>query len=611
MPRFIRKHNRNKAVALLLTLALILTIALGTTLAYLVVKTPSLFNTFLSGLDPTGDLLIRKVVEHPYGDNYRIPADLTFTFRVDLGESYAGKTIATSQGDKTANDKGQITVTVGPGEAVRIKEILLDTVVTVTELEKKGFTPDGENPRAVTIVRGEVEVSYTNTYVPGPVDPVNLEVTGTKILEGRDWQVGDTFTFLLELKDMSGEEPKWQELGKATVTYELVEQTDPNDPTKTILVPKPDFDKFSFTDLVKTVDFSKPGEYAFRISEVAGSIGGVTYDQVVSYFDVIVGDKDMDGALEIQEVIAYQNATHTYDETTKTHKVDVTVNNQYAPAGSAKVKIQIDKTVTSHSGEEKSLSGYIFQLFDEDGNLLVTSPATTSAGEVLMELTYEAKDAGKTFHYILKEMKGDAPGVTYDETEYKITVVVIDNLDGTIRAEISGLPNEDGNQSWPEIPVETVPGETEPEETEPVERTPGETEPAETQPEETEPINNIPITLPGNPVTGTTNPDTNPEPQQPTTPETQPEETPAEDEPPAKNEGSNVYNATFENIYDPTDTRLKFEGTKVLTGRTLKAEEFTFDLYATDHTFTVTEEMKPIQSVANTLEGAVVFQYIS
>ena len=57
-----------RILAVILAVSLICTSALGTTLAYIVTGTDSLLNIFTSGLDPTGDLTIRKVLEHPFGE---------------------------------------------------------------------------------------------------------------------------------------------------------------------------------------------------------------------------------------------------------------------------------------------------------------------------------------------------------------------------------------------------------------------------------------------------------------------------------------------------------------------------------------------------------------
>ena len=419
--RFLKTSLWARALALLLCLTLILTPVVGGTLAGIVARTQSIINTFLSGLDPVGELVIRKEVTHPFSDGYIIPGSLRFDFHVCLGPDYAGADIETSHGTRTADDSGTITVTIAPNEAVSITGIRKGTAVTVTEASSDGFTPTGGPEKTITIGAGIYQLLYTNAYAPDPADAA-VTVTGTKLLDGRDWLDGDRFSFLLEYKQPGAGE--WTTLGTTSVEY------DPADPN---------FDQFDFTDLLRTVTFDTAGEYAFRISEEAGTIGGIIYDEAVSYFDILIGDDDMDGALELQNVAGYQNAIVLFDG--EAYNVEVTITNRYAPEGTADVTIPIQKTVRSYSGEDRSAAGYTFELYDENGMLVARSEETSAAGEIAMTLTFDAADAGETFHYTLIETgSGETVnGLTYDSRVYDITVTVVDNLDGTISATIEGL----------------------------------------------------------------------------------------------------------------------------------------------------------------------------
>ena len=704
--RKMKKSTNRKIFALLLSVTLIAAIVLGGTFALLMAKTPSFVNTFLSGLEPVGDLIISKEVEHPFGASYAVPSDLKFDFTVDLGTDYAGKTLLTSQGELKADGNGKLSVSVAPDEAVCFEEIKTGTSVTVTEKAKDGFTPKDGAEKSIKIVSGENTIHYTNTYKPNPVKKVNLTVGGTKELQGRDWQAGDSFTFQLEYK-LAGSDQSWKKAGTTTVKYE----------TDASGQPKADFNKFNFNEFVKSISYSSEGVYSFRVSEVAGSISGVTYDKVVSYFDVTVGDKDMDGYLEIQGVKGYQNASSSYNESTGTYHVNVTISNEYAPTGSAEAVIHINKTVTSKSGEDQTSAGYTFELYDEKGSLVKTSDKTSAAGETSIVLTFDAKDAGNTFNYKLKESHAGETrsGMTYDSSVYEITVAVVDDLDGTISAYVYKTPAEqeetpeeeeeaeppveedpaEGEQT-PEAPEngdeEVVPPAEEPDQGEtgtpetpdnsedptqgdseqaapPAEET---QDPAETQDKETVPTRNPEDTAPENgelsaaeEVTDNTadeepqkpeedsepaEPSVDPEapteeptePSDPETPAQKPEEseptepedpedsetpeTPEEPEDPEAPEepeedpkaemdipegAGNTYSATFVNVYDPTDASASFSGKKVLSGRALKQGEFTFVLYETGDNFIVTEDMKPLEKVTNSENGAFSFAKIS
>jgi len=116
------KHSRK--LVLLLSVVLILCAVVGTTVAYVVTGTAPLKNVFVSGLDPEGDLVIRKAVMHPYGEDYAVPASVGFAFTVELGEAYAGETVSTSLGDMTAGETGALApVIIRPGFEFVIEDL--------------------------------------------------------------------------------------------------------------------------------------------------------------------------------------------------------------------------------------------------------------------------------------------------------------------------------------------------------------------------------------------------------------------------------------------------------------------------------------------------------
>lgn len=423
-------HKKNltnlylKCIALLLSVVLVFLIAAVPTLSFIVTQTTSLINTFISGLTPEGNLVIRKIIEHPFGESYTLPEELQFMFWVELGAEFADQTLETSQGFKKADGNGAFSVQVKPDSTVTVRGIPAGTEVTVREIQiSSGFqVKDGVDSQTVTIVAREaVVVSFVNTYTPSAVSAVNLTVDGIKNLEGRDWQDGDAYTFRLDYRFVESQSTPWEELGQQTVTYDSA---------------NPDFNRFDFTELVQSMNFDRPGTYAFRVSEVAGSIGGIAYDDAISYFDVLVGDADMDGELEIQDVTGSTNTVITEDETEHIYHVSVSFLNSYAPDGSAEVVIPIVKKLDDLSGQNKLPSGFAFELYDENGVLVKISDVTSAAGETSIKLVYDAESVGQTYTYTLKEMDyGQSnDGMFYDENEYLIQVSIIDNLDGTISA---------------------------------------------------------------------------------------------------------------------------------------------------------------------------------
>lgn len=563
--------NGLRRLVLLMSAALILTAAVGFSLSFLVTQTPSLYNLFTSGLDPTGVLVIRKTVEHPFGGDYTVPADLAFTFAVDLGAENAGKTID----GRTADEYGVITVTVGANSAVTLRDIPAGTAATVTEQQTHlGFAPqDGKGEQTAAIEKGAVTtLEFVNTYTPSPARLDNLTVTGQKVLAGRDWQEGDSFTFQLALFENGG----WTALGTETVTYRLTETEDPENPGQTILAPEPDFDRLDFTPLIQSVRFDKAGIYSFQITEIEGLSGGITYDKAESRFDVTVGDGDMDGYLEIQSV-----TTASANTQIEGFAVFACFENRYAPTGSTEAVIQIHKLLTDTSGQNKAPAGFAFALYAEDGSLVQTSEATTAAGETEIRLIFEPADAGKTFVYTLKEINGGqtVDGVSYDPTEIKLQISVVDNLDGTVSAYVYDY------QTLPEQPTE--PEEQTLPETGEIEETPLETVETEETLPESETVEALELEADEAPEAA---------------------ETPEVSELAEMPEASAVipagaassYQAEFQNIYDPQNAKVTITGGKELIGRAMKAGEFRFILYETGSDFQLGQNDQKVDSTANT-----------
>ncbi|MBP3370907.1 MAG: hypothetical protein J6L88_00100, partial [Clostridia bacterium] len=393
---------------------------------------------FTNAKDTSGALTIRKIVEHPNGSGYQVPEDLSFRFLVDLGTDYAGRTLDVyfsnikTEKQYTVAADGTITINLVHDQSATLNNLDMDTTVTVTEIDldaHKGFTVTPDASQTVVIPENAyASLTFTNTYDPADVDPVNLTVTGQKVLLGRDWQDGDTFTFVLEAHVVQGDEMVWSKIDEQTVTYDSTNA---------------DFDQISFSDAMSKQVYSTPGVYAYRLSEVEGSIGGIAYDPVVSYFDVVVGDADMDSKLEIQDVIGYRDITVTKPTAENpAYNVDVRYTNRYAAHGAASLDVNIEKVLEDRSGQNMTAEGFTFGLYNEDGTLVKASDATSAAGEATIRLVYDETDIGETYVYTLREIDGGVDGMTYDSTAYKLQVSIIDSLDGTICIQVK---DEDGN----------------------------------------------------------------------------------------------------------------------------------------------------------------------
>ena len=406
-----------REIALLVSVIVLITSTINTTLSFIVTKTDTIVNNFKPFESIVNGFIISKTVEHPLGEDYVIPDNISFDFNVELGKMYADTTIKTTAGNIKADEKGNITLSVKPSQSIGVENIDAGTKITVTEVQKEGdgFMPkNNQATKEITILEEKgVLVEYVNVYTPENVKPLNVTVRGTKILSGRQWQEGDSFSFLLERK-IDG---KWETLGKQTVTYNR-ENTD--------------FNKFDFSDILHTLVFSKAGQYEFRMTEIIGDAQSIDYDKTVNTFKILVSDTDMDGKLEIGNVESGQNAS-----TTKTDDgfcIDVTFNNTFKPSvviDDIKTYVTVNKTVENTG--ELSIGPENFEFILENTNTGIKSSFKSDEnGKAVLGLTYGSEDIGKTYSYKLYEKNDGKQGVVYDTRVYDITVALKLSEDNTI-----------------------------------------------------------------------------------------------------------------------------------------------------------------------------------
>ncbi len=397
---------------------------------------------FINASRGKGDLTISKVIRHDLGTDYVIPEGKTFTMTVTLsGIGTANATFTTAKGGQTSqittDANGTFQVTLEHNEQVTIYDLPEGTVATVVENDPPaGFTPqyydNGVAGDGIVTVTADnvVSVIVRNDYVPARVYPVNVTVSGTKVLTGRDWQDDDVFTFQLQ-RHLGGN--NWQLMSEQKVLGT-------------------DADKvFDFNGAFGSESYAEAGTYYYRVVEIqpVGNLAGVTYDTTVHAFSVIVGDANMDGTLEITEVRAARPATTHVAQTDNGYHVTVDFTNTYSTSGTATVTIDLNKTVKNDSGSPlATLSGFAFGLYNEAGERVAISEATTDRGFARMALSFDEEG---TYNFTLKEIVPDPvpDGWQYSTKSYAVTVVVTDSGEGYLTAVIY----LDGNDETPATSV--------------------------------------------------------------------------------------------------------------------------------------------------------------
>ena len=319
---------------------------------------------------------------------------------------------------------------------------------TVTESGTvAGVTNDPEASKTFTIVvtdNGDGTLSVTdgagNTVVPGAqftfvntysVTPSTSTPTGdggitiTKNLEGRALNEGE-FTFEMT--------------GLAGTISEGMAVTGTNDAAGNVAL--------------GGLEFSRPGTYEFRISEVIPETpaGGVTYDGMTYQATAEVTDNH-DGTL----AVAWTVKAAADGEALK----QVTFTNTYkaAPAG---VQFGALKRLDGDARDLKA-GEFTFQVKDESGKVVATAKNKADGSVRFDSITF---DKAGTYTYTISEVKGSDETITYDETVYTAIVNVTDDLNGQLYASVTA---EDGSAlkmtftnkyTKPAVPVEPDEGPT-------------------------------------------------------------------------------------------------------------------------------------------------------
>lgn len=256
--------------------------------------------------------------------------------------------------------------------------------------------------------------TFTNTYEPSSVtigDDTDDAITVQKTFTGRTWNDSDEFEYTL--RAMAG-------------------APEPADGT-TLKIGKPASGN-SNTATFGNIEFVKEGVYEYEITETNGGLGGVTYDKHTAKVTVTVTEDTAKGTLSAK--VEYDNsaAENTSDEAVQNAAA---FTNTYTAVfvDSTAVNLNGTKTLTG-----KTLTDSMFYFTIEpqdaapmgDGTKSVPNKADGSI-ELLKNIKYTEEG---DYVYIIKEQipTPKAKGMTYDESEYRVTVTVTDDQQGNLTA---------------------------------------------------------------------------------------------------------------------------------------------------------------------------------
>lgn len=274
----------------------------------------------------------------------------------------------------------------------------IDACVTVVD--------NGDGTLMATAVYGDAGNEFVNTYTAAPVE---ASLVGKKNLQVPDGlapaDIAGKFTFTV-----TGEEGAPMP-ANASVT---------NDAKG-----KVDFGKITFTldDLNKALG-KKPEKrehtFTYTVTE-SGEVAGVTNDVEPSRTVSFTVTDDGKGNLSVSRN-PDGNAAFTFTNTYNVTPVETSVTGQ----------ITANKVLT---GRELAAGEFSFELVEGEGKdaKVVATGKNAADGKITMS-PIEYTKAG-THAYTLREVKGNAGGITYSDAKFTIETTITDNGDGTLKAE--------------------------------------------------------------------------------------------------------------------------------------------------------------------------------
>lgn len=267
-------------------------------------------------------------------------------------------------------------------------------------------TETGELEASVELVSGDRE--FVNTYDSSIPSDKLVNPHFSKVLEGRDWHAGDSFTFTISAKtpgaplpvDANGEEVTSVTVHDATEAKDFTFGTIP----------------FTYADVR-----DGPREFVYEVSENTSGIPGISSDPHVATVTVRVADEG-NGTMSAVVSNVGNVFTNTYSsrlDYTAAGGLSVTkkMSGRAMSAGEFGFDIDIDPT---SDGDKLGIAGYHTNAEAPDGGeaLVVSSPAG---------VTFTQEDVGKVYSYTITERNGGLGGVSYDGTSYHVEITTTDD----------------------------------------------------------------------------------------------------------------------------------------------------------------------------------------
>lgn len=240
------------------------------------------------------------------------------------------------------------------------------------------------------------KISYKYDMTPAKVD-TKASFGLTKVLEGREWTKEDKFEFGLTSENGA-----------------------PMPAATTAIVHKADLDQGKAAIDFGTIEYAEPGTYVYKVSEknAGQTIDGITYSGNVAEITVTVTpNKKGELSADVQVTSGETEFKNIY----AANPVDSSVTDE----------IEVVKSLTGRGLKADEFSFELREAKGEDSELIETVKNDANGNVTFKAIKYT--EIGQ-HTYTLREVKGNAGGVTYDENFYIIVTTISDNGKGQLVA---------------------------------------------------------------------------------------------------------------------------------------------------------------------------------
>ena len=231
---------------------------------------------------------------------------------------------------------------------------------------------------------------FENAYNVTPKDSsVTDKIKATKVLTGRNLKEGE-FSFEL----VEGENAKVVATGTNTADGKIT---------------------------MSEITYNEPGKHAYTLREVPGDANnGITYDSKTYTIETTVTD-DGKGELVVKHELKGVNEAK-FSNSYKPNPDEFSVTDQ----------ITATKFLTGRDLKDGEFS---FELVEGEGKDAKVVATGKNAADGKITMSAVKYDKAGTHAYTLREVKGNAGGITYSDAKYTIETTITDNGDGTLKAE--------------------------------------------------------------------------------------------------------------------------------------------------------------------------------